>query len=107
MANDSGPQYAARTRGNARGTFPAAMHPAQMDDLVRRLVANPNDQAALGAAYQEGQADPRGYAAILERVGDMTSDTTYAAHWLSEAAHVWSTTLGDARRAATILLRAI
>jgi len=83
------------------------MHPAQMDDLVRRLVANPNDQAALGAAYQEGQADPRGYAAILERVGDMTSDATYAAHWLSEAAHVWSTTLGDARRAATLLMRAI
>jgi len=83
------------------------MHPAQMDELVRRLVANPNDQAALGAAYQEGQADPRGYAAILERVGDMTSDATYAAHWLSEAAHVWSTTLGDARRAATLLMRAI
>ncbi len=83
------------------------MHPAQMDELVRRLVANPNDQAALGAAYQEGQADPRGYAAILERVGDMTTDATYAAHWLSEAAHVWSTTLGDARRAATLLMRAI
>lgn len=78
-----------------------------MDELVRRLVANPNDQTALGAAYQEGQADPRGYAAILERVGDMTSDTTFAAHWLSEAAHVWSTTLGDARRAATLLMRAI
>lgn len=83
------------------------MHPAQMDELVRRLVANPNDQGALGAAYQEGQADPRGYAAILERVGDMTSDSTFAAHWLSEAAHVWSTTLGDARRAATLLMRAI
>ncbi len=83
------------------------MHPAQMDELVRRLVANPNDQGALGAAYQEGQADPRGYAAILERVGDMTTDATFAAHWLSEAAHVWSTTLGDARRAATLLMRAI
>lgn len=83
------------------------MHPAQMDELVRRLVANPNDQGALGAAYQEGQADPRGYAAILERVGDMTSDAQFAAHWLSEAAHVWSTTLGDARRAATLLMRAI
>jgi len=83
------------------------MHPAQMDDLVRRLVANPNDQAALGAAYQEGTHDPRGYAAILERVGDATPDTTFAAHWLSEAAHVWSTTLGDARRAATLLMRAI
>lgn len=83
------------------------MNPAQMDDLVRRLVANPNDQGALGAAYQEGQQDPRGYATILERVGDGTTDVTFAAHWLSEAAHVWSTTLGDARRAATLLMRAI
>jgi tetratricopeptide (TPR) repeat protein len=83
------------------------MHPAQVDDLVRRLVANPNDQAALGAAYQEGQHDPRGYATILERVGEGAQDATYAAYWLSEAAHVWSTTLGDARRAATLLMKAI
>lgn len=113
MANGSGSYEAIRPRGNAlpsakNDTFPGPkMHPAQMDDLVRRLVANPNDQAALGAAYQEGQHDPRGYAAILERVGDSTQDATFAAHWLSEAAHVWSTTLGDARRAATLLMRAI
>ncbi|MGZ3417517.1 MAG: hypothetical protein ACXVEE_06600 [Polyangiales bacterium] len=83
------------------------MHPSQMEEIVRRLVADPNDQAALGAAYADGQRDPRGYATLLERVGELTHDTTFAAHWLSEAAHVWSTTLGDARRAATLLMRAI
>ncbi|MBL8716710.1 MAG: hypothetical protein JNL79_11975 [Myxococcales bacterium] len=83
------------------------MHPAQMEDLVRRLVADPGDQAALGAAYQAGQQDPRGYATILERVGDSTPDAAYAAHWLSEAAQVWSTSLADPRRAATLLMKAI
>lgn len=96
---------AANTVGG--GTFGTPMHPSQMEDIVRRLVANPNDQAALGAAYESGQQDPRGYATILERVGEATQDTTYAAHWLSEAAQVWVTSLGDARRAATLLMRAI
>jgi len=88
------------------GTFPA-VHPSQMDEIVRRLVANPHDEAALATAHAAGQHDARGYALLLERVGEMTSDTTYAAHWLSEAAHVYSTTIGDARRAATLLMRAI
>ncbi len=83
------------------------MHPAQMEELVRRLVADPNDQHALQTAYGQGQADPRAYASLLERVGDLTQDTTFAAHWLSEAANVWSSALGDARRAATLLMRAI
>ena len=88
------------------GTF-GAVHPSQMDDIVRRLVANPHDEAALATAHAAGQHDARGYAMLLERVGEMSSDETYAAHWLSEAAHVYSTTIGDARRAATLLMRAI
>jgi hypothetical protein len=83
------------------------MHPAQIEELVRRLVANPHDEAALGHAHNEGQADPRGYATVLERVGEGTSDPAYAAHWLSEAAAVWSSSLNDARRAAMLLMRAV
>jgi tetratricopeptide (TPR) repeat protein len=118
MANGSGSfdalptTQAARTRreGALRtasgGTFTEPMNP-HMDEIVRRLVANPNDDGALGAAYSDGQRDPRGYATILERVGELTPDATYAAHWLAEAAQVWSTTLGDPRRAATLLMKAI
>ena len=83
------------------------MHPSQMDEIVRRLVANPHDETALATAHSQGQHDPRGYAMLLERVGEMSVDTTYAAHWLSEAANVWALTIGDARRAATLLMRAI
>ncbi|MEO7092139.1 MAG: hypothetical protein ABI175_02735, partial [Polyangiales bacterium] len=83
------------------------MHPQQMDEIVRRLVANPHDEPALAAAHAAGQQDPRGYAMLLERVGEMSADHTYAAHWLSEAANVWALTIGDARRAATLLMRAI
>lgn len=78
-----------------------------MDEIVRRLVANPHDEAALAAAHGAGQQDPRGYAMLLERIGELTTDATYAAHWLSEAANVWAMTIGDQRRAATLLMRAI
>ncbi|HEY1959319.1 MAG TPA: hypothetical protein VGH28_27080, partial [Polyangiaceae bacterium] len=51
--------------------------------------------------------DPRGYATLLERVGNETGDPAYASHWLSEAANVWLTALGDAHRAARTLMDAI
>ena len=44
---------------------------------------------------------------MLEKVGEATPDASYAAHWLSEAANVWSTTIGDAHHAARTLMRAI
>ncbi|HEX3769946.1 MAG TPA: hypothetical protein VHV30_03730 [Polyangiaceae bacterium] len=40
-------------------------------------------------------------------MGVETRDASYASHWLSEAANVWSTTLGDAHRAARVLMQAI
>ena len=78
-----------------------------METLVQRLVANPHDQEALAFAHQAGAADPRAYASLLERVGMSTQDPGYASHWLSEAANVWAQTLGDAHRAAQILMAAI
>ena len=78
-----------------------------MDSLVQRLVANPHDEEALSNAHQAGASDPRSYALLLERVGAETRDPGYASHWLSEAANVWSTTLGDAHRAARVLMQAI
>ena len=78
-----------------------------METLVQRLVANPHDQEALAYAHQAGAADPRAYASLLERVGMSTQDPGYASHWLSEAANVWAQTLGDAHRAAQILMAAI
>ena len=78
-----------------------------MDSLVQRLVANPHDEEALSNAHQAGASDPRSYALLLERVGTETRDPGYASHWLSEAANVWSTTLGDAHRAARVLMQAI
>jgi tetratricopeptide (TPR) repeat protein len=83
------------------------MDPTQVDSLVRRLVANPHDEEALSHAHQSGASDPKSYALLLERVGSETRDPTYASHWLSEAANVWSTTLGDAHRAARVLMQAI
>jgi tetratricopeptide (TPR) repeat protein len=83
------------------------MDPSQIDALVHRLVANPHDEQALGAAHQAGASDPKSYALLLERVGAQTPDPSYASHWLSEAANVWSTTLGDAHRAARVLMQAI
>src|ERR1019366_4319164 len=44
---------------------------------------------------------------FLERVGVETRDASYASHWLSEAANVWSTTLGDAHHAAHLRKRAV
>jgi hypothetical protein len=83
------------------------MDPSQIDALVQRLVANPHDEEALSFAHQAGAADPKAYALLLERVGAETRDPSYASHWLSEAANVWSTTLGDAHRAARVLMQAI
>jgi hypothetical protein len=78
-----------------------------MEELVQRLVQNPHDQEAITYAHQSGQADPRAYALLLEKVGTATSDPAIASHWLTEAANVWSSTLGDAHRAARALMIAI
>ncbi|MCU0690557.1 MAG: hypothetical protein MUF54_04080 [Polyangiaceae bacterium] len=83
------------------------MDPSEVDSLVQRLVSNPHDEEALAYAHQAGAADPRSYAGLLERVGRETSDAAYASHWLSEAANVWSTTMGDAHHAAEVLLLAV
>ncbi len=78
-----------------------------MDGLVQRLVANPHDQDALAYAHNAGTRDPKSYALFLEKVGTLTADPAYASHWLSEAANVWSVTLGDVHRAARILMMAV
>ncbi len=78
-----------------------------METLLQRLVANPHDQEALAYAHRCGTVDPRAYAILLEKVGQATADPAYAAHWLSEAANVWSTTIGDAHHAARTLIIAI
>ncbi len=75
--------------------------------LIQRLVANPHDEEALAYAHRAGTVDPRSYAILLEKVGQATADPAYAAHWLSEAANVWSTTIGDAHHAARTLMIAI
>jgi len=78
-----------------------------METLVQRLVQNPHDQETITFAHQAGQSDPKSYAMLLEKVGTATSDPAVACHWLTEAANVWSTTLGDAHRAARALMIAI
>lgn len=78
-----------------------------MEALVQRLVHNPHDQEAVRYAHHAGQSDPRSYAMLLEKVGTATQDPTFACHWLTEAAQVWSETLGDAHRAARALMIAI
>ena len=78
-----------------------------MEALVQRLVQNPHDQDAVFTAHQAGQADPRSYAMLLEKVGTATGDPAFASHWLTEAANVWSSALGDAHRAARALMIAI
>ncbi|MBX3232423.1 MAG: hypothetical protein KIT84_22625 [Labilithrix sp.] len=83
------------------------MDRAEIDRLVQRLVENPHDEEALAYAHESGEADPKSYAMFLERVGGETRDRAYAAHWLSEAANVWSTTLHDVHRAARILMMAL
>src|SRR6185437_7439224 len=67
----------------------------------------PHDEEALAYAHRAGTQDPRAYAILLEKVGAATTDPAYAAHWLSEAANVWSTTIGDAHHAARTLMGAI
>lgn len=83
------------------------MDRSEIDDLVERLVADPHDEEALAYAHREGEADPKSYAQLLERVGSDTRDPAYASHWLSEAANVWSTTLNDVHRAARLLMMAV
>jgi cellulose synthase operon protein C len=83
------------------------MDPREMETLIQRLVANPHDEEALAYAHHAGTTDPRSYALLLEKVGQATPDPAYAAHWLSEAANVWSTTIGDAHHAARTLMIAI
>src|SRR5262245_42271053 len=83
------------------------MDPREMEALIGRLVANPHDEDALARAHYAGTQDPRSYAILLEKVGSATADPAYAAHWLSEAANVWATTLGDAHHAARTLMIAI
>ena len=83
------------------------MDPSEIDMLVRRLVANPHDEEALAYAHHAGSTDPKSYAMLLEKVGNETTDPAYSSHWLSEAANVWVTALGDAHRAARVLMTAI
>ena len=83
------------------------MDASEIDVLVQRLVANPHDQEALAYAHNAGNADPKSYAVFLEKVGNATADPAYASHWLSEAANVWSITLGDVHRAARVLMMAV
>jgi hypothetical protein len=83
------------------------MDASEIDVLVQRLVANPHDQEALAYAHNAGNADPKSYAVFLEKVGNATADPAYASHWLSEAANVWSMTLGDVHRAARVLMMAV
>lgn len=83
------------------------MDQRELEAIVQRLVANPHDQEALSYAHQAGAADPKAYAVLLEKVGAETQDPAYASHWLAEAAKVWNVALGDAHRAARVLMTAI
>ncbi|MCU0682130.1 MAG: hypothetical protein MUF34_07735 [Polyangiaceae bacterium] len=83
------------------------MESREQDALVQRLVANPHDGEALTYAYQWGTSDPQAFALLLEKVGTNTQDAVYASHWLSEAANVWLVSVGDAHRAARVLMTAI
>jgi len=83
------------------------MDPRETEVLVQRLVQNPHDQDAITQAHHAGQSDPKAYALLLEKVGTATSDPAFACHWLTESANVWTTTLGDAHRAARALMIAI
>lgn len=83
------------------------METQEIETLVRRLVENPHDQAAITQAHRSGQSDPRMYAGLLERVGNETRDPSLASHWYTEAANVWITSLADAHQAARALMNAI
>ena len=50
------------------------MDPAQIEMLVQRLIADPEDGEALQLAYQAGTYDPTAYAGLLERVGQGSHD---------------------------------
>lgn len=78
-----------------------------MESLAKRLIHNPHDQEALLTAHQAGQSDPTGYAMFLEKVGTGTTEPALSCHWLTEAANVWLASLGDAPRAARVLMKAI
>lgn len=80
---------------------------SDLESLVRRLVENPHDQAAIAQAHRSGQNDPRVYATLLERVGRETREPSLASHWYTEAANVWVTSLNDAHQAARALMSAI
>lgn len=84
-----------------------AMDWSALESLVQRLVENPHDEEALRHAHAQGESDPEGYAGFLERIGGATTDPAYAAHWLTEAASVWAETIGDAHRAARLLMAAV
>ena len=83
------------------------MEPGEIEALIECLVANPHDTDALARAHRRGETDPQSYAFLLEQVGTRTQDPAYASHWLSEAANIWSVTLGDAHRAARVLMLAV
>ena len=83
------------------------MDSREIESIVGRLVQNPQDHDALATAHQAGQADPKVYATILERVGNGSTDPALASYWLTEAANVWTTALNDAPRAARALMAAI
>jgi cellulose synthase operon protein C len=83
------------------------MDSREIESIVGRLIQNPHDHEALTRAHQAGQADPKLYASILERVGNGSSDPALACYWLTEAANVWTAALGDAPRAARALMAAI
>lgn len=83
------------------------MNPHEIDALVQRLLANPHDREALQYAHREGARDPRSYALVLEKVGSLSTDPAYASYWLTEAANVWATSLGDAHRTARLLMMAL
>ena len=83
------------------------MDPREIDAIVQRLIANPHDSEAIAYAHHAGQADPRTYATLLERVGAGASDAALASHWFTEAAAVWQVSVGDMHRAARVLMLAI
>jgi len=83
------------------------MERVEIDRLVRRLVENPHDAEALASAHASGETNPQQYATLLERIGVQSRMPAVAAHWLTLAANVWATTIGDSNRAEALLLSAL
>lgn len=75
--------------------------------LVQRLVADPEDQAALAQAAAVGQTDPAQYAELLEAVGEGTESASIAGQWFSEAGNVWLESASDVHRSASAFMRAV